>query len=99
MNLGTYRKILTKYWGFTSFRPLQEDIIKSVVSGKDTLGLMPTGGGKSLTFQVPALASEGICLVITPLIALMKEQVSRLNSMEIKSMAIHSGMSAEEIEI
>ena len=99
MNLEPYRKILTKYWGFTSFRPMQAEIIRSVVSGKDTLGLMPTGGGKSLTFQVPAIASEGICLVITPLIALMKEQVSRLNSMEIKSIAIHSGMSAEEIEI
>jgi ATP-dependent DNA helicase RecQ len=99
MNLGTYRKILTKYWGFASFKPLQEDIIRSVASGRDTLGLMPTGGGKSITFQVPALASEGICLVITPLIALMKEQVSRLNNMEIKSIAIHSGMSAEEIEI
>jgi len=99
MNLETYRKILVKYWGFTSFKPLQEEIIKSVVAGKDTLGLMPTGGGKSLTFQIPTVASEGICLVITPLIALMKEQVSRLNSMEIKSMAIHSGMSAEEIEI
>lgn len=99
MNLETYRKILVKYWGFTSFKPLQEEIIKSVAAGKDTLGLMPTGGGKSLTFQVPAIASEGICLVITPLIALMKEQVSRLNSMEIKSMAIHSGLSGEEIEI
>jgi ATP-dependent DNA helicase RecQ len=99
MNIEPYRQILTKYWGFTSFRPLQEEIIRSVVEGKDTLGLMPTGGGKSITFQVPALASEGICLVITPLIALMKDQVTRLNSMEIKSMAIHSGMSAEEIDI
>ena len=99
MNLETYRKILIKYWGFTTFRPLQEEIISSVVSGRDTLGLMPTGGGKSLTFQIPGLASEGICLVITPLIALMKEQVNRLNSMDIKSIAIHSGMSSEEIEI
>ena len=99
MKLEQYRKVLTKYWGFSSFRTLQEDIIKSVVSGRDTLGLMPTGGGKSLTFQVPAAASEGICLVITPLIALMKEQVSRLNSMELKSVALHSGMSAEEIDI
>ena len=99
MKLEQYRKVLTKYWGYSSFRTLQEDIIKSVVSGKDTLGLMPTGGGKSLTFQVPAAASEGICLVITPLIALMKEQVSRLNSIELKSVAIHSGMSAEEIDI
>jgi len=99
MNLETYRNILVKHWGYTSFKPLQEEIIKSVVAGKDTLGLMPTGGGKSLTFQVPTIASEGICLVITPLIALMKDQVNRLNSMEIKSVAIHSGMSAEEIEI
>jgi len=92
------RKILTKYWGFTSFKPLQEDIIRSVGEGRDTLALMPTGGGKSITFQVPALAKEGTCLVITPLIALMKEQVTRLNSLEIKSIAIHSAMSREEID-
>jgi ATP-dependent DNA helicase RecQ len=98
MNIETYRQILTKYWGFTSFRPLQEEIINSVAEGKDTLALMPTGGGKSITFQVPALAQEGICLVITPLISLMKDQVNRLNSLEIKSIAIHSGMSAEEID-
>jgi ATP-dependent DNA helicase RecQ len=73
MNIDKYRQILTKYWGFSSFKPLQEDIIRSVAEGKDTLGLMPTGGGKSLTFQVPAIAAEGICLVITPLIALMKD--------------------------
>lgn len=99
MNIEPYRQILTKYWGFTSFRPLQEEIISSVAEGKDTLGLMPTGGGKSITFQVPALVSEGTCLVITPLIALMKEQVNRLNGLEIKSIAIHSGMSREEIDI
>jgi ATP-dependent DNA helicase RecQ len=99
MTIDTYRQILTKYWGFTTFKPLQEQIILSVAEGKDTLGLMPTGGGKSITFQVPALAHDGICLVITPLIALMKEQVSRLNSMEIKSAAIHSGMNREEIDI
>jgi len=99
MNIEPYRKVLTKYWGYTSFRPLQEEIIRSVAEGKDTLGLMPTGGGKSITFQVPALANEGICLVITPLIALMKDQVNRLNSLEIRSLAIHSGMSAEEIDI
>jgi ATP-dependent DNA helicase RecQ len=98
-NIEQYRKILTRYWGFTSFKPLQEEIIKSVASGKDTLGLLPTGGGKSITFQVPALATEGTCLVITPLVALMKEQVNRLNSLEIKSMAIHSGLSREEIDI
>jgi ATP-dependent DNA helicase RecQ len=99
MNIEPYRQILIKYWGYTSFKPLQEEIIRSVAEGKDTLGLMPTGGGKSVTFQVPALAHEGICLVITPLIALMKEQVSRLNSMEIKSVAIHTGMTREEIDI
>ena len=99
MNIEPYRQVLTKYWGFNSFRPLQEDIIRSVAEGKDTLALMPTGGGKSITFQVPALMHEGICLVITPLISLMKDQVNRLNSMEIKSIAIHSGMSSEEIEI
>jgi ATP-dependent DNA helicase RecQ len=99
MNFDLYNQILTKYWGFTSFKPLQEDIIRSIAEGKDTLGLMPTGGGKSLTFQVPGMAHEGICLVITPLIALMKDQVNRLISLEIKAMAIHSGMSAEEIDI
>ncbi len=97
--MNKYRQVLTRYWGFTSFKPLQEDIIRYVAEGKDTLGLMPTGGGKSITFQVPALAAEGICLVITPLIALMKEQVSRLNNLEIKAIAIHSGLSREEIEI
>lgn len=99
MNLESCRQVLTRYWGFSSFRPLQEEIILSIADGKDTLGLMPTGGGKSLTFQVPAMAGDGICLVITPLIALMKEQVARLIAMKIKSVAIHSGMSAEEIEI
>ena len=99
MNIENCRKILKEKWGFSSFKPLQEEIIKSVISGNDTLALMPTGGGKSLTFQVPALASEGLCLVITPLIALMKEQVDRLNSMEIKAIAIHSGMTGEEIDI
>jgi len=99
MNIEQYRQILIKYWGFTAFKPLQEEIIKSVMEGRDTLGLMPTGGGKSIAFQVPAMAHEGICLVITPLIALMKDQVNRLNSLDIKAMAIHSGMSREEIDI
>ena len=99
MNIDIYRQVLTKYWGFTSFRPLQEEIIRSVVEGRDTLGLMPTGGGKSITFQVPALVSDGICLVITPLIALMKDQVSKLNKLGIRSMAIYSGLTREEIEI
>jgi ATP-dependent DNA helicase RecQ len=99
MTIDTYRQVLTKYWGFASFRPLQEQIIMSVAEGRDTLGLMPTGGGKSITFQVPAMALDGICLVVTPLIALMKEQVGRLNSMGIKSVAIYSGMTREEIDI
>ncbi|HNR41414.1 MAG TPA: ATP-dependent DNA helicase RecQ [Bacteroidales bacterium] len=99
MNPEQHRQILVKYWGYSSFRPLQEEIIQSVAGGRDTLGLMPTGGGKSITFQVPALAMEGTCLVITPLVALMKEQVTRLISMDIKAMAIHSGMSREEIDI
>ena len=86
-------------WGYDRFRPLQEDIIHSILSGKDTLALMPTGGGKSITFQVPALAREGICLVITPLIALMKDQVEQLSRLKIKAMAIHSGMSSYEIDI
>ena len=94
-----YRETLARYWGFTAFRPLQEEIIEAVTSGKDVIGLLPTGGGKSLTFQVPALASEGICLVITPLIALMKDQVNRLKSLNIKAMAIHSGMMREEVDI
>ncbi|MEA1886147.1 MAG: ATP-dependent DNA helicase RecQ [Bacteroidota bacterium] len=97
--LDEYRKILTRYWGYTSFRPLQEEILKSIGEGKDTLGLMPTGGGKSITFQIPALASDGLCIVITPLIALMKDQVDKLRQMEIKAMAIHSGMTREEIDI
>lgn len=93
-----YHEILQKYWGYKEFRPLQLDIITSVGSGKDTLGLMPTGGGKSLTFQVPALARPGICLVITPLIALMNDQVDNLRRLGIKACAIHSGMSRWEID-
>jgi ATP-dependent DNA helicase RecQ len=97
--LEDFKQILTRYWGYPEFRPLQEDIIRSVYEGKDTLGLLPTGGGKSITFQVPALAREGICLVITPLIALMKDQVNNLNKRGIKALAIHSGLSREEIDI
>ena len=97
MNL--FHKILLKYWGYSSFRPLQEEIIESVVAGKDTLALMPTGGGKSITFQVPALAMEGLCLVITPLIALMKDQVEALRSHGISALMIHSGMTSREIDI
>lgn len=92
-----YKAILKQYWGYDTFRDLQENIIESVGSGKDTLGLMPTGGGKSITFQVPALAKEGLCLVVTPLIALMKDQVQNLRQRDIKAAAIYSGMSKEEI--
>ncbi len=91
-DLEEIQQILSRFWGYSEFRPLQEEIIHSVLEGKDTLALMPTGGGKSLTFQVPALAMEGICIVITPLIALMKDQVDQLNSRKIKAVAIHSGM-------
>ena len=96
--VNIYQQILNRYWGFSDFRPVQEDIIKSVSAGHDTLGLLPTGGGKSVTFQVPTLASEGMCLVITPLIALMKDQVEKLNHMGIKAIAIHSGLSRDEID-
>lgn len=92
-----YSDILKQYWGYDSFRPLQEDIISSIAQGKDTLGLMPTGGGKSITFQVPALAVEGVCVVVTPLIALMKDQVSNLRKRGIKATAIYSGMNRAEV--
>ena len=97
--MADYHDILEKVWGFRQFRPLQEEIIKSVLEGRDTLALMPTGGGKSITFQVPALVMEGICLVITPLIALMKDQVERLHKLEIKAQAIFSGMTYDEIDV
>ncbi len=90
---------MTKYWGYSTFRPLQEDIIKSVAQGKDTLGLMPTGGGKSITFQIPALAKDGLCIVVTPLIALMKDQVKNLQKKGIKAVAVFTGMTQNEIEI
>ena len=92
-----YTEILREYFGYDSFRSIQEDIIRSIGSGQDTLGLMPTGGGKSITFQVPALAKEGVCIVITPLIALMKDQVSKLRERGIKATAIYSGMSRDNI--
>ncbi len=95
--MSLYHEILKRYWGYDAFRDLQEEIITSIGEGKDTLGLMPTGGGKSITFQVPALAKEGMCLVITPLIALMKDQVENLKSRDIKAIAIYSGMTRQEI--
>ena len=92
-----YRSILKQYWGYDAFRGIQEDIIHSIGEGHDTLGLMPTGGGKSITFQVPALAQDGLCLVITPLIALMKDQVQNLRKRGIKALAVYSGMSRQDI--
>ncbi len=97
--LDQFRKILTQYWGYSTFRPLQEEIIQSVASGRDTLALMPTGGGKSITFQVPALAKPGLCIVVTPLIALMKDQVENLRARKIKAVAVYTGMTRSEIDI
>lgn len=97
METNLYRDILRKYWGYDDFRGIQREIIESIGSGCDTLGLMPTGGGKSITFQVPALAMEGVCVVITPLIALMKDQVHNLRKRGIRAAAIYSGMSHDEI--
>ena len=92
-------EVLKRYWGFTEFRPVQERIIRSAMAGRDTLALMPTGGGKSLTYQVPGLAQPGLCIVVTPLIALMKDQVDRLRARRIPAVAIHSGLSPRQIDI
>lgn len=97
--METARQILTRYWGYTSFRPLQEEIIRSVLDQKDTLALLPTGGGKSVCFQVPAMMSDGICIVISPLIALMKDQVENLRKKGIKALAIVSGMNRHEVDV
>lgn len=92
-----YLEILRRYWGYDAFRPLQPEIITSIGNGRDTLGLMPTGGGKSLTFQVPALAKEGTCIVVTPLVALMKDQVANLRKRGILAAALYSGLTYDEI--
>ncbi|MDD3878175.1 MAG: RecQ family ATP-dependent DNA helicase [Bacteroidales bacterium] len=96
---STIHNILLRYWGYSAFRSMQEEIITSVLNGNDTLALLPTGGGKSICFQVPTMASEGICIVISPLIALMKDQVANLQSKNIKAVAIYSGMTKSEIDI
>ncbi len=93
------KQILIKYWGHTNFRPMQEEIIQSVLATKDTLALLPTGGGKSVCFQIPCLMQDGICIVISPLISLMKDQVEHLKSKGIKSVAITSGMSKNEVDV
>ena len=92
-----YLEILHKYWGYPDFRGIQKEIIESIANGEDTLGLMPTGGGKSITFQVPALAMKGVCIVVTPLIALMKDQVQHLRERGILAEAIYTGLSRSEI--
>lgn len=92
-----YLKILHQYWGYPDFRGIQREIIESIGKSQDTLGLMPTGGGKSITFQVPALAKDGVCIVITPLIALMKDQVAHLKDKGILADAIYSGKNHSEI--
>src|ERR1700733_10630375 len=94
----TIQEILKHYWKYDSFRPLQEEIIQSVLLGRDTLALLPTGGGKSICFQVPAMAKEGLCLVVSPLIALMKDQVQNLTQRGIKATALFSGMNYRQID-
>lgn len=94
--MDTYRSLLQRYWGYDDFRGIQRDIIESICAGKDTLGLMPTGGGKSITFQVPAMLLPGTCIVITPLISLMKDQVAALKERGIKATAIHSGLTRDQ---
>lgn len=99
MNTLNPREVIARYWGYSNFRPLQEDIIQSVLAGNDTLALLPTGGGKSICFQVPTLCKEGLCLVISPLIALMKDQVDNLRKKNIKAVAVNSAMTMKEIDI
>ena len=96
--MANIHEILAKYWGYGQFRPLQQEIIEAVLAKNDVLALLPTSAGKSICFQVPALATEGICLVVTPLIALMKNQVENLRKRGIKAEAIFSGMHKQEID-
>ena len=98
IEVTTPEDVLKKWWGYEAFRPKQRDIIDAVLAGRDTLALMPTGGGKSLTYQVPALMCEGLTIVVTPLIALMKDQVDRLRKLGIPAVAVHSGMDSRKID-
>ena len=91
-------EVLERYWNYTSFKPLQEDIITSILENEDTFALLPTGGGKSICFQIPALIKDGICVVVTPLIALMKDQVKSLKQKGIKAIAINSGISYSDLD-
>ena len=95
----TPHDILKEYWGYDSFRPKQEDIVNAALDGRDVLAILPTGGGKSVCFQVPALMREGIAIVVTPLIALMKDQVQNLNDRGIKALCVHAGMGRREVEL
>ena len=90
--------ILKEYWGYDSFRPMQEEIVSAALDGKDVLAILPTGGGKSVCFQVPAMMREGIAIVVTPLIALMKDQVQNLNDKGIRALCVNAGMGAREVE-
>ena len=95
----TALEVLKEYWGYDSFRPMQEEIINAAIDGKDVLALMPTGGGKSICFQIPALMRDGLTLVISPLIALMKDQVRNLQERGVKALAIHAGMSRHDVDL
>ena len=94
----TAKEVLKQYWGYDAFRPMQEEIISAAVDGRDVLAILPTGGGKSVCFQVPAMMKEGVALVVTPLIALMKDQVQNLEARGIKALAIHAGMNRFQVD-